>query len=142
MLYFLYLFFYFVSDMLKKILLTFAMLVSIWMTCVSTTASDDITSNDFEIRVGEMTPGGTDLIKDGSGETVNNFLEVVLSKLIIVFWVVAVFIMTIGAGYMILYHGEDDLLSKGKTIFISGIISLAIALSAWVIVNLFAYLLY
>ncbi len=107
-----------------------------------TIASDDITSNDFEIRVGEMTPGGTDLIKEGAGETVNNFLEVVLSKLIIVFWVVAVFIMTIGAGYMIIYHGQDDLLSKGKTIFLSGIISLAIALSAGVIVNLFAYLLY
>ena len=50
-----------------------------------TLASDDITSNDFDIRVGEITPGGTDLIKDGAGETVNNFLEVVLSKLIIVF---------------------------------------------------------
>ncbi len=50
--------------------------------------------------------------------------------------------MTIGAGYMIIYHGQDDLLSKGKTIFLSGIISLAIALSAGVIVNLFAYLLY
>lgn len=62
--------------------LFFSVSVSAVRTCSS---PDDITCSGFEIRVGEMTPGGTDLIKDGAGETVNNFLEVVLSKLIIVF---------------------------------------------------------
>ncbi len=105
-------------------------------------AWDDITTTDFTIDVGTMTPGGTALIKDGAGETVENFLAVALNKLIVIFWVLAVFIMTIGAGYMIIYHGQDEFLSKGKSIFLSGIIALAIALSAGVIVNLFTYLLY
>jgi hypothetical protein len=50
--------------------------------------------------------------------------------------------MTIGAGYMIIYHGQDEFLSRWKAIFMSGIISLAIALSAGIIVRLFTYILY
>jgi hypothetical protein len=56
--------------------------------------------------------------------------------------VFAVFIMTLWAWYMIIYHGQDEFLSKWKSIFMSWIIALAVALSAWVIVKLFAYLLY
>ena len=105
-------------------------------------AWDDITKTDFTISVGTIAPGWTSLIGDNSTETVDNVLTTILNKLILVFGVVAVFIMTIGAGYMIIYHWQDEFLSKWKSIFLSGIISLAIALSAWVIVNLFKYLLY
>lgn len=58
------------------------------------------------------------------------------------FGVLSVFIMTIGAGYMIIYHGQDEFLSKGKSIFVSGLIALAVALSAGLIVQLFSALLY
>lgn len=127
---------------MKKIILLFCFILSFFFFWDTIFAGDDITDTSFTIDVGTMTPGGDALIKDGAGETVENFLSVVLTKLIVVFWVVAVFIMTIGAWYMIIYHGQDEFLSKGKSIFISGIIALVIALSAWVIVNLFAYLLY
>jgi len=50
--------------------------------------------------------------------------------------------MTIGAGYMIIYHGDESLLSRGKSIFTAGLISLAIALSAGLIVKFISYLLY
>lgn len=107
-------------------------------------AGDDITKPDFMIDVNTISPGGESLVDpDGDGRvTVNNVLTTVLNKLVVVFWVIAVFIMTIGAGYMIIYHGQDEFLSKGKSIFMSGIIALVIALSAGVIVNLFKYLLY
>ncbi len=59
-----------------------------------------------------------------------------------IFGALAAFIMTIGAGYMIIYHGQDDLLSRGKTIFTSGIIALVVALSAGIIVRIFTYILY
>lgn len=120
-------------------IIAFILLFS-WFSFVQ--ASTDITSPNFEINVGAFTPGNTDLIGDGSWETVDNFLIVVLDKLILVFWVFAVFIMTIWAGYMIIYHGQDAFLSKWKSIFLSGIIALAVALSAWFIVRLFALLLY
>lgn len=104
-------------------------------------ASDDITSPEFTIPVGTF--GSTNLIDtETPGWTVNNVLLTILEKLILVFWVFAIFIMTIGAGYMIIYHGQDEFLSKWKSIFMSGIIALSVALSAWFIVRLFALLLY
>ena len=105
-------------------------------------AIDDITSSNFTIDVGTITPTPTSLISDEAGWTVTNFLASILNKLILVFWVFSAFIMTIGAWYMIIYHGQDEFLSKWKSIFMAGLISLAIALSAGIIVRLFAYLLY
>lgn len=129
---------------MKKIFLTFIVFISIltWFVSLTQAASNNIKDADFSIDVDTITPGSTTLIWDGAGETLNNVLLTVLEKLIVVFWVFAVFIMTIGAGYMIIYHGQDEFLSKWKSIFMSGIIALAVALSAWVIVKLFAYLLY
>ncbi len=106
-------------------------------------ASDDITSPDFVINLKWFTPGGTDLIdEDTAWWTINNVLMTILEKLILVFGVFAIFIMTIGAWYMIIYHGQDEFLSKWKSIFVSWIIALAVALWAWIIVRLFALLLY
>ena len=126
---------------MKKILLI--ALGSIWLFIfLYLGVQADITDTSFTIDVGTITPGWSTLIKDGAGETVENILAITLNKLIVVFWVAAVFIMTIGAGYMIIYHGQDELLSKWKSIFFSWIIALVVALSAGIIVNLFTYLLY
>lgn len=131
---------------MKKILLFVMLFVSgsilIWNT---TYASTDISDTSFEIDVDQFTPGGTSLIWGGEQDSetaMNTFLWVVIEKLIIIFWVLATLIMTVGAWYMILYHGQDELLSKWKSIFMAGITAMAIALSAWVIVRLFAYFLY
>jgi hypothetical protein len=43
---------------------------------------------------------------------------------------------------MIIYHGQDEFLSKGKSIFTAGLIALVVALSAGLIVRLFSALLY
>ena len=104
-------------------------------------SKDCINSPNFEISV--WTFGSTTLIdEDSAGGTVNNILMTVLEKLILIFWACAIFIMTIGAWYMIIYHGQDEFLSKWKSIFMSGIIALVVALSAWIIVRLFSFLLY
>lgn len=129
---------------MKKILclLTVFISVVILQTWFAWAASNNIKDADFEINVGDITPGNTSLIWAGAWETIDNVLLTILEKLIVVFGVLAVFIMTIGAWYMIIYHGQDEFLSKWKSIFMSGVIALAVALSAWVIVKLFAYLLY
>ena len=102
----------------------------------------DITNTSFDIDVGSISAGGTSLIGSNSEATVDNVLSTILSKIIVVFWVCAAFIMTIGAGYMIIYHGQDEFLSKWKSIFTAGLIALVVALSAGIIVKLFAYILY
>lgn len=43
---------------------------------------------------------------------------------------------------MIIYHGDEELLSRGKGIFTAGISALVISLSAYYIVDLVGYLLY
>lgn len=107
-------------------------------------ASWDITSDDFIIEVWTFTPGGTQFLDEDAttASTVNNVLVTVLEKMIVIFGVLAAFIMTIGAGYMVFYHGQDDFLSKWKSIFISGIIALVVALSSGLLVKLFTYILY
>lgn len=102
----------------------------------------DITNSSFEINVWDFTPGWSSFIKDNTEDTVDAVLVTVLEKLLIVFGAFAVLIMTVGAWYMIIYHGQDEFLSKGKSIFMSGVIALVVALSAGVIVQLFAYILY
>jgi len=116
--------------------------------CAESTAEDCITSDTFKISVWDITPWGISMLaawageKEGTQNTVGNFLTVVLEKLIIAFGVLSILIMTVWAWYMIIYHGQDEFLSKWKSIFVSGLIALAVALSAWVIVRIFAYLLY
>lgn len=101
-----------------------------------------IDDSNFTINVGDITPTSSALGGAGSSETINNALTTILNKLIIIFGALAVLIMTIGAGFMIIYHGQDDLLSRWKSIFMAGIIALVVALSAGLIVQIFAYILY
>jgi hypothetical protein len=54
----------------------------------------------------------------------------------------ALFIMTLGAGYMIFAHGEDEFLSKWKAVFVSGITALVIALSSYYLVSFVRFILY
>lgn len=105
-------------------------------------AIGDITDTSFEINVWDFTPGWASFISGNTEETVDNVLINILDKLLIVFGAFAVLIMTVWAWYMIIYHGQDEFLSKWKSIFMSWVIALVVALSAGVLVQLFAYLLY
>ena len=55
---------------------------------------------------------------------------------------IALLVMTIWTWYMILYHWEDELLSKWKYMFNSWIIALVVALSSYYIVSLLESILY
>lgn len=104
--------------------------------------ADCINKTSFTIDVWTFSPWNDALIESGSWATIKGFLSNIINKLIVAFWVLSLFFMTIGAGYMIIYHGQDELLSRWKSIFMAGLISLAVALSAGMMVNFVAYLLY
>lgn len=106
-------------------------------------SGDCIDKASFMIETSLFSDGGKGLKVDwDSKATINTVLWTLIQKLMIALWIISLLIMTIGAGYMILYHGEDEYLSKWKSIFIAGIISLIVALSSYYIVNLVAYILY
>lgn len=101
-----------------------------------------IASPGFTVSVDTFSPFWTALSWDWTQWNVDNLLARILNALIIFIWVAAVFFMTVWAWYMIIYHWQDELLSKWKTIFTSWLIALVVALSAWIIVRLFVFLLY
>lgn len=77
-----------------------------------------------------------------SKTTINNLLGTLIQKLMIALWVIALWVMSIWAGYMIMYHGQDEYLSKWKNIFMWGVTALVVALSSYYLVNLVGYILY
>lgn len=108
------------------------------------TSNDCIDKASFMIETGLFSVGGKELKEwtSTSKELINKWLGTIIQKLMIALWVISLLIMTIWAGYIILYHWEDEYLTKWKWIFTAGIVSLAIALSSYYIVNIVAYILY
>ena len=102
-----------------------------------------LNTSDFKINTStfKMWSLGVDSGKT-SWQNANFLLATVISKLMIAMWVLAVLIMTIGAGYMVLYHGRDDMLSKWKTIFNYGMLAVALALCSYILVAILRFILY
>ncbi len=127
---------------MKKFLILILSLYSLFFS-YNALASEDITKTDFKINVIDITPTNPIFVENKTSDEVANYiLEVILTNMIIWLWALSLLIMTIGWWYMIIYHWQDELLSKWKSIFLALIISLVVALSAWLIVNLVVYILY
>jgi len=77
-----------------------------------------------------------------SKRAINGLLGTIIQKLMIALGTISLLIMSIWAGYIILYHGQDEYLSKWKWIFVAGLTSLVVALSSYLLVNLVRFILY
>ncbi len=139
--------------MLKKIIIWFIILLSWFQFSTHSVSAEGcswsgcISSTDFSIDTNNFAPWGSNIwgtdIKQNSTEgTMKVLLGVIIKNLIVIFWVLSLLVMTIGWGYMIFHAGEESLLSRWKSIFIYGLVSLAVALSAWLLVKLVSYILY
>ena len=102
---------------------------------------DDLSNHCFEIQTNKLAPGLT--IWGGSTkEKIDVLLGDIIQKLMIALWSLSFLIMTIWAWFMIMYNGQDELLSKWKTIFMSWIISMLVALCSYYLVSLVRFILY
>lgn len=132
----------------KKILLTFSILFIGFSfhyapVVAEETLVQDISDSNFTIDVGTITPTDTTKLQwQTSSKNIEALWTTVITKLITAFWVLSLLVMTIWAWFMIIYHGQDELLTRWKSIFSYGLISLVVALSAWFLVNFVSYLLY
>lgn len=104
--------------------------------------SGDISSEKFKINVGQISPGWSGLIDKKADKTVKNVLQRIIERMIIAIGTLALFVMIIGAGQIILYTGDDERLSRWKTVFTAWLIAVALALLSGLMVQLVAYLLY
>lgn len=129
--------------LLKKIILLITVICSSFVWVYADGVGDwDITSTDFKINVSSLTPGDSSLVDTSAEGTITAVLKRVIERLIIGIGTIALFVMVLWAGQMILYAGEDERLTKWKTIFIWWLTAVAIALLSGLMVQLVAYLLY
>ncbi|MCD5380445.1 hypothetical protein LR004_00825 [Candidatus Gracilibacteria bacterium] len=138
--------------MLKKLIIGFLILISgfylnvNYVSAEKCSGSGCISSTEFIVPISTFGNGkiaGVDITNTNSTEsTMSVLLGVIIKNLIVIFGVLSLLVMTIGGGYMIFHVGEESLLSRGKSIFMYGLVSLAIALSAGLIVQLITYILY
>lgn len=104
---------------------------------------DCLDQSSFMIDTNDFVPGGKSIKTWSTAkENINKALWTIIQKLMVALWILSLFIMTIWAWYIILYHGQDELLSKWKSIFMSGIIALVVALTSYYLVSLVTYILY
>ena len=131
---------------MKKIFLWFLITISLtlWNLSYSIDCNiNDLASHCYEFNSTSYWMGSDNVnIYQDAEETIDDVLEVIVNKLMIWFWVLALFIMTVGWGYMIFAHGQDELLNKWKSIFSAWIISLLVALWSWIIMKIVISLLY
>lgn len=133
--------------MIKKVILSLFLILNIFFSSNLVFADDTkkLDSSSFQIDVSSsggilgwmwFTPEGD------TSQVINRTLGTIIQKLMVALWVLAVLIMTVWAGYIIMYHGQDELLSKGKSIFMAGVTSLVVALSSYYLVSILRFILY
>ena len=110
--------------------------------CILGSKECKINTDMFTISVNDITPWMNITEGDNVEQVVNRALWTIIQKLMIALGSLSLLIMTVWAWYMILYHGQDELLSKWKSIFLSWITALVVALSSYYIVAFLRYILY
>ncbi len=146
---------------MKKILLVFILFfVSFWISnsecdtefwCswdydkavekAATNDKGDLTSPGFQIKVNDISPW---IKSEWSNTTqrVNWLLGTVIQKMMIALWSLSVLIMALWTWYIILHNWQDEILSKWKSIFMSWVYAMILALSAYYLISLIRFLLY
>ena len=129
--------------MFKKIALFFAMFVFFGFSNVYTSLepAKDVTSVWFTINVNDISPGMW-TVWATTKENVNYLLSTIIQNMMIALWSLALLIMTVWAWYILLHHGESELLTKWKWIFMAWVYALIISLSSYYLVSIVRYLLY
>ncbi len=101
----------------------------------------DLTSTSFQIDVNSISPW----IKaewSTTSEKVNWVLWSLIQNMMIWLWILSVLIMTIWSGYIIFHNWQDELLSKGKSIFMSWVYAMIIALTSYYLISIIRFMLY
>lgn len=102
----------------------------------------DIRSPGYQISVNDISPWMKVEAGNTTSQNVNSVFGKIIKSMMILLWSLALLIMTIWGWYIILHHGQDELLSKWKSIFMSWVYALVVALSSYYLVDIFRNILY
>lgn len=101
----------------------------------------DLTSPGFQINVNDVSPW----IKSEwttTKDRVNWILGTIIQKMMIALWSLSILIMAFWTWYIILHNWQDEILSKWKSIFMSGVYAMILALSSYYLISIIRFLLY
>ena len=103
---------------------------------------DCLASPKYHFSTSKFVPGWTFKWWGTTKKRVENGLLTIIQRIMIPFWVISVIILTIWAGFMILSGWLDENITRWKKILKMWIVSISIALSSYLLVELLKYLLY
>jgi len=133
------------NQYIKILCLLWIIVALIFMfTGVSLATENDLTSKDFELHVGKITPwAGWILWAEWTAvDGANNALTIIIQQLMTFIWGLSLLVMSIGAWFMILHRWDDSSLSKWKDIFMAWVIGLTVALLSYLMVSTLRFLIY
>ncbi|NDK07709.1 hypothetical protein EOM39_00510 [Candidatus Gracilibacteria bacterium] len=132
--------------MINKIKITLLFFISIlfgFFQFTQVEGDSDFSKPTFTITTSDIAPIGADKVPGGTlKQKADNFLVDVIGILMVSIGVIALLVVTIGAGYMIFYNGKEEFLTKGRNMIYTGFLALFIALSSYYLMNLVRYILY
>lgn len=128
---------------MKKILLSIIILLAslFSFSWVAFTAWWDLTSPDTMINVDDIYPWKK-VNKGSSLETANWILWTIIQNMMVALWAISILVMTIWAWFMILNSWDESMLTKWKTIFMSWIYAIVIALASYYMIAIVRFLLF
>ena len=137
--------------MLKKIILLLVPLALLLTPALAvaaetgntTDSKNDISNPDFIIEVDKLFPwvktwGQTEDIN----QTAGILIWTAIQKLMILLWFLSLAIMVVWTAYIVAYHGQDELLTKWKSMFVAGLSAMVIALLSYYIISLLRFVLF
>ena len=148
--------------MKKKIFIFFLIIFSFFWYLKITSAADqeevkasicdkdptNVYCKGFTVDTSTFSPGSKKILNKArewwwdTKKSAQAILDVILKDLIVVFGSMSLIIITIGWGMMIFHSGSENILSRWKWMLKWWLASLAIGLSAGLIIKLLAFILY
>lgn len=101
----------------------------------------DLASTNFVINVDSISPWINAKWSD-TKQRVNWLLWTIIQNMMIWLWILSILIMTIWSWYIIFHNWQDELLSKGKSIFMSWVYAMIIALTSYYLISIVRFMLY
>lgn len=132
-----------INKIIKKLFLVILIFMNIFFV-VKVNWSDDFAKDTFTVKVWDIIwniwPQNIDwsTLEDKT----NNLLIQVIEILMVAIWVIALFVVSVWAWYMIIYNWNEEFLKKWRNMIYTGFLALFIALSSYYLMNLVRYILY
>jgi hypothetical protein len=132
-----------INKIIKKLFLVFLIFMNVFFV-VKVNWSDDFAKDTFTVKVGDIiwniwhTKVGWGTLE----QKTDNLLIMVIEILMVAIWVIALFVVSVWAWYMIIYNWNEEFLKKWRNMIFTGFLALFIALSSYYLMNLVRYILY